>query len=82
MAGEDDALVEVAPLLDRHGDFAAFLGGEEDQQASRALRTAESIGRPAGSAGWLALIEQRSGRRLQAARRGRKPKEEISALSP
>src|SRR5437868_4973426 len=26
LAGEDDELVDVAPLLDRYGDFAAFLG--------------------------------------------------------
>ena len=29
LAGEDDGLVEVAPLLERVGDFAAFLGTQE-----------------------------------------------------
>jgi len=50
LAGQDDGLAIVRPLLDRLGDFAAFLGGDEDQQASRALRTAETTGRPVGSA--------------------------------
>lgn len=73
-AGEDDELVEVAPLLNRYGDFATFLGGEEDQQATRALRASEISGRPIGSAEWIADLETRSGRSLAPGRRGRKPK--------
>ena len=74
LAGEDDELVEVAPLLDRLGDFGAFLGAAEDQQATRALRLAETTGRPAGSAAWLAILEDRSGRSLAPKKRGPKPK--------
>jgi putative transposase len=74
LAGEDDELVEVAPLLDRYGDFATFLGGEEDQQATRRLRMAETTGRPAGHAEWLATIEERSGRKLAPQKRGPKPR--------
>ena len=72
-AGEDDELVEVAPLLDRYGDFSTFLGGEEDQQAVRALRMAETTGRPVGCAEWLAELEHRSGRTLAPRKRGPKP---------
>ena len=72
LAGEDDDLVEVAPLLDRVGNFAAFLGSEEDQQATRALRMAETTGRPLGSTEWIATLEDRTGRTLAAKRRGRK----------
>lgn len=74
LAGEDDELVEVAPLLDRYGDFAAFLGTAEDQQASRALRASEISGRPVGSSEWIAALEARSGRSLAPGKRGRKPK--------
>lgn len=74
LAGEDDELVEVAPVLDRYGDFAAFLGGPEDQQATRALRASEISGRPIGSADWLAGLEARSGRSLAPKKRGRKPR--------
>ena len=72
LAGEDDELVQVAPLLSRVGDFAAFLGTAEDQQATRALRMAETTGRPLGSACWIAELEAQTGRALAAKRRGRK----------
>jgi len=74
LAGKDDQLVQVAPLLERVGDFAAFLGGAEDQQATRALRIAETTGRPVGSPQWVGEIEARSGRSLAPKKRGPKPK--------
>ena len=74
LAGKDDQLVQVAPLLERLGDFAAFLGGAEDQQATRALRIAETTGRPVGSPQWVGEIEARSGRSLAPKKRGPKPK--------
>jgi len=74
LAGKDDQLVQVAPLLERVGDFAAFLGGAEDQQATQALRIAETTGRPAGSPQWIGKIEARSGRSLAPKKRGPKPK--------
>ena len=81
LAGEDDGLVEVAPLLERVGDFAAFLGTQEDQQATRALRMAETSGRPLGDASWVAALEERTGRKLAAQKRGRKGREN-RLLSP
>lgn len=72
LAGEDDELVEVAPLLDRYSDFGAFLDGDEDQQAISALKRSETTGRPVGDAQWLALIEQQSGRTLAPRKRGPK----------
>ena len=72
LAGRDDVLVRVAPLLDRLGDFAAFLGGAEDQQATRALRMAETTGRPLGSAEWVGELERRTGRTLAPRKRGPK----------
>jgi putative transposase len=74
LAGEDDELVEVGPLLERCGDFASFLGAEEDQQTTRALRASEISGRPVGSEEWLAALEARSGRSLAHKKRGPKPK--------
>jgi putative transposase len=75
LAGSDDGLVKVAPLLDRIGDFAAFLGSDEDQQATRALRMAETTGRPLGSDAWLEGIEAMTGRALAPQKRGPKPRE-------
>lgn len=65
IAGQDDHVVQVAPALERVGDFAAFLGEAFDEALSyAALRRAESVGRPIGSSEWLADLEQRAGRVL------------------
>ena len=76
LAGADDALTTVAPLLDRYGDFASFLGGAEDQQATRTIRRSETTGRPAGSPEWIGLIEAHSGRTIAPQKRGPKPRGE------
>ena len=73
IAGADDHVVSVAPALERVGDFAAFLGEEFDEALSyAALRKAESVGRPVGSAAWLADMEARTGKVLVAGKRGPK----------
>ena len=74
-AGEDDDLVEVAPLLDRYGDFRLFLDQPADEGAVRALRAAEVSGRPVGTANWIELLEALSGRSLAPKKRGPKPRE-------
>lgn len=73
IAGRDDGLVTVGPLLDRIGDFAAFLAGSEDQAAQQALRAAETTGRPLGNAAFIADLERILGRRLARGRPGPKP---------
>ncbi len=58
LAGKDDHVVKVAPVLERVGEFSAFLGQEFDETTSyAALRKAETIGRPVGSAEWIAKME-------------------------
>ena len=76
LAGKDDALVRVAPVLERYGDFAAFLAQPADDEAAwRKLRMSETSGRPLGSEAWLAAIETRAGRTLRPQKRGPKPRE-------
>jgi putative transposase len=73
LAGKDDALVTVAPALDRVGDFRAFLAEDFDEATDyAALRKAESIGRPIGDADWIADLEATTGRVLAAGKRGPK----------
>lgn len=73
-AGRDDGVVKVAPALERVGDFAAFLGEDFDEVLSyAALRKAESVGRPVGSAEWLANMEQRTGKTLAPRKRRPQP---------
>jgi len=75
LAGVDDKVVTVAPVLERTGDFADFLGEPFDEaQAYGALRRAETIGRPIGEADWLEALEMQTGRVLVPGKRGRKPK--------
>jgi putative transposase len=75
LAETDDALVRVSPVLDRYGRFASFLGEEhDDEPAWRALRMAETSGRPLGGEDWLDALEEKSGRVLKPQKRGPKPK--------
>jgi putative transposase len=76
-----DGLTLSAPVLSRYPDFAALLAAAEDEALTMRLRKAESVGRPLGEGAFVEALERQTGRRLQPARRGRKPKE-ISALSP
>jgi putative transposase len=74
MAAEDNDVVRVAPALERVGDFAAFLGEDFDEALTyTALRKAETVGRPVGSAAWLADLEARTGKQLTPGKRGRRP---------
>ena len=78
VAGADDHVVTVAPALERVGDFAAFLSQEFDEALSyAALRKAESVGRPVGSAEWLADMEERTGRVLAPGKRGPVPRSAV-----
>lgn len=72
LAGEDDGVVRVAPLLAAVPDWAAFLAqGLADEEAA-ALRGGERTGRPLGSENFLKGLEARTGRRLRKGAPGRK----------
>jgi putative transposase len=74
IAAKDDHVVRVAPALERVGDFEAFLGVDFDEAITyAALRKAETVGRPVGSAEWLADMESRTGKQLTPGKRGRRP---------
>lgn len=77
LSGKDDALVRVAPLIERYGDFAEFLGDPvADEAAWHSMRMSETTGRPVGSDDWIEALEARSGRTLKAQKRGPKPRAE------
>ena len=50
LAGRDDGVVQVQPLLERAPDSAAFLGEGLDDEAHAAMQSAERTGRPLGGA--------------------------------
>jgi putative transposase len=69
LAGRDDGLVEVAPIISRCGGrFADLIAGvaETDEGLVAALRAAETIGRPLGPRAFLDRLAA-----LAAATRGR-----------
>ena len=72
LAGKSDGIVDVRPLLDRVGDWAAFMeGGIEDAMMTR-LEMHMQTGRPLGSDAWVEALENRLGRPLRPRKRGPK----------
>ena len=75
LVGKDDKLVKVAPVLERYGDFASFLGESvDDEPGFKRLRQSETTGRPLGSEDWMDKLEKMTGRRLKPQKRGPKVK--------
>jgi len=76
VSGKDDGVVKVAPVLERVPDFDAFLGEKFDEDFTyAALRKAERVGRPVGSAEWD--MEAKTGHKIAPGKRGRKPMEKV-----
>ena len=76
LAGKDDELAAIRTLRDRIGDFAKLLRKEDGEDEFKALRAAETTGRPLGNEAFIADLERRLGRRLAAGQvllRGRNP---------
>ena len=77
LAGHDDGLVSVAPLIDRCGGrFSDLLDAPVSAEAVSALRAAETIGRPLGLASFLDRLAAATGRDPRPGRRGPKPRGE------
>ncbi|MDP6345294.1 MAG: transposase [Alphaproteobacteria bacterium] len=72
LAGRDDVLVRVAPLLELVDDWSAFLAGGLAEADGEALRRHERTGRPLGDTGFIAGLEGRLGRPLGPGKRGPK----------
>lgn len=72
LAGRDDAVVRVAPLLARAPDWAAFLAAGLGEAEHQEIQRAERTGRPLGSDGFLAELEAQLGRTLAKQKPGRK----------
>lgn len=74
LAGRDDGVVAVAPLLQRESDWAGFLAAGLAPEAHAAIRAAERTGRPLGGADFTARLERTLGRVLAPQKPGRKPR--------
>ena len=74
LAGEDDELATVAPLRALIADFAALLAAPADPATPARIERVPTIGRPLGSAEWIAVLERRLGRPLAPGKPGPKPR--------
>ena len=74
LAGRDDGVVTVQPLLDRIEDFAGLLETPDDAAAVAAIRRSRTTGRPVGAEDWIQALEQATRRPLAPAKRGPKPR--------
>jgi len=72
LAGQDDGLVRVQPVLDRYGDFSTLLATEQDNDYLK-LRQSETTGRPLGSKAWIERLERQTGKTLRPQKQGPKP---------
>jgi len=75
LAGCDDGLVRVAPLLNRIGCVDDWFEADTDGASFAALRAAETSGRPLGDDDFVTRIGQKLGRSLQRHKPGRRPRE-------
>lgn len=70
LAGQDDRLVQVRPLLDMFGDWREYLTQGIPVEDTEALRRHERTGRPLGDEAFLTRLEEALGRTLRPRKRG------------
>jgi putative transposase len=80
LAGDDDELVRVRPLLALAPDWRGFLADGLDADNHQAIRAGERTGRPLGSTRFVAGLEKRLDRPLARQKPGPKPKVERAGL--
>jgi len=76
VAGRNDGLVDVAPLLARVEDWRKYLAAGLKVDELALLRQHERTGRPLGGTAFLKRLERKLGRILHKKSPGRKPKKE------
>lgn len=75
LAGKDDSLVTVKPMLDRIKDWESYLSVEQgDDEIKQYIRQHSRTGRPLGATGFVAKLESLTGKALAPRTPGRKSK--------
>ena len=74
LAGKDDLLVNVAPLLEMADNWKDILYAGVDDQRVQEIRRHECTGRPLGGESFVKRLENAIGRCLRRGRPGPKPK--------
>jgi putative transposase len=73
LEGRDDGLCNVAPLLERHGDWQALLSAGLDDEDHVTIQRHARSGRPLGSEAFLGRLEDVLGRAVRHRKRGPQP---------
>ena len=74
VAGRNDGLVDVGPMLERVDDWREYLTAGLEPEQAELFRRHERTGRPLGEGTFLKRLEAKLGRVLQKKQAGRKPK--------
>jgi putative transposase len=69
----DDGLVTVKPMLDRVPDWSAYLSSTRQNDRTESIRRHNRTGRPLGSAEFIQVLEQQTGKTLAPKRPDPKP---------
>ncbi|MDQ6951339.1 MAG: hypothetical protein Q9M26_06720, partial [Mariprofundales bacterium] len=72
LAGRDDKLVKVSPMLDRVASWQAYLESDLDDATMHALRMYSKTGRPLGDDSFVDQLESKLGKVLRPLKQGRK----------
>jgi putative transposase len=75
LAGRDDALVRVRPMLELVPDWRSFLRTDASKEETDLLRRHERTGRPLGSRAFVAKVSKKLNRNLWPKQAGRKRNE-------
>mgnify|MGYP000628014847 CR=1 FL=1 len=73
MSGIDDGIVTSEPMLQRVGNWKAYISSEYSLSDDQ-IRMHGRTGRPAGDEGFIHQLESLTGRKLKKRKPGRKPK--------
>ena len=74
IAGKDDSLVTVEPMLDRIDNWEVYLGGEQETPlTNEVIQQHTRTGRPLGNQEFIAKLELLTGKELARKKPGRKP---------
>ncbi len=74
LAGQDDQLAKVSPLLEIVGDWRLFLLGESEDKMTKKIRYHEHTGRPLGGKEFIDKLEKALNRSLHRQKPGPKKK--------
>ena len=77
LAGQDDALVTVRPMLDLLADWRSLLAEGTSEADLDRLRRHGRTGRPCGGADWIERLEGQTGRTLKKRKPGPKSQEVV-----